>query len=213
MNTRFEAPTIQERKRSIPSGIMTERELGKSGVAAVGETTMTQRGTAQVIGLRHVRLSARDPTALAEFYRDVLFLHVVPTSASDLGETAFLSSHPAEVVVDLALFDNPAYQHIAFEVHSLADLRAFHQRVIRRGVPVKMALNHGVSLSFYFDDPEGHLIEVYWSTRVACRPRHGDPIDLTLSEEALRRDMAELAARAAAPSASKVQSQPTQTKK
>jgi catechol 2,3-dioxygenase-like lactoylglutathione lyase family enzyme len=141
---------------------MTERELGKSGVAAVGETTMTQRGTAQVIGLRHVGLSARDPTALAEFYRDVLFLHVVPTSTSDLGETAFLSSHPAEVVVDLALFDDPAYQHIAFEVHSLADLRAFHQRVIRRGVPVKMALNHGVSLSFYFDDPEGHLIEVYW---------------------------------------------------
>jgi catechol-2,3-dioxygenase len=157
---------------------MTERELGKSGVAAVGETTMTQRGTAQVIGLRHVGLSARDPAALAEFYRDVLFLHVVPTSTSDLGETAFLSSHPAEVVVDLALFDDPAYQHIAFEVHSLADLRVFHQRVIRRGVPVKMALNHGVSLSFYFDDPEGHLIEVYWSTGVACRPRHGDPIDL-----------------------------------
>ena len=76
MNTRFEAPTNQERKRSIPSGIMTERELGKSGVAAAGaagETTMTQRGTAQVIGLRHVGLSARDPAALAEFYRDVLF--------------------------------------------------------------------------------------------------------------------------------------------
>ena len=136
---------------------MTERELGKSGVAAAGaagETTMTQRGTAQVIGLRHVGLSARDPAALAEFYRDVLFLHAVPTDTSDLGENVFLSSHPAEVSVDLALFDNPGYQHIAFEVHSLADLRAFHQRVIRRGVPVKMALNHGVSLSFYFDDPE-----------------------------------------------------------
>jgi catechol-2,3-dioxygenase len=24
-------------------------------------------------------------------------------------------------------------------------------------VPVKMAFNHGVSLAFYFDDPEGHL--------------------------------------------------------
>ena len=64
-----------------------------------------------------------------------------------------------------------------------------------------MALNHGVSLSFYFDDPEEHLLEVYWPTGVACRPRHGDPIDLTRSEEALRRDVAELAARAGAPSA------------
>jgi catechol-2,3-dioxygenase len=169
-----------------------------AAAGAAGETTMTQRGTAQVIGLRHVGLSARDPGALAEFYRDVLFLHVVPTDTSDLGANVFLSSHPAEVSVDVALFDNPAYEHIAFEVHSLADLRAFHQHVIRRGVPVKMALNHGVSLSFYFDDPEGHLIEVYWSMGFACRPRHGDPIDLALPEEVLRRDVAESAARAAA---------------
>ena len=64
-----------------------------------------------------------------------------------------------------------------------------------------MALNHGGSLAFYFDDPEGHLVEVYWPTGVACRPPYGDPIDLTQSEEALRRDVAELAARAGAPSA------------
>jgi catechol-2,3-dioxygenase len=68
-------------------------------------------------------------------------------------------------------------------------------------VPVKTALNHGVSLSFYFADPEGHLIEVYWPTGVAYRPCHGDSIDLLLLEEALRRDVAELAARAGAPAA------------
>jgi catechol-2,3-dioxygenase len=149
--------------------------------------TMTQRETPQVIGVRHVGLSAQDPAALAEFYRDVLGLQVVPVDTSALGDTALLSSRPAEVPVDLALFANPAYQHTAFEVRSLKDLRAFHQRVLSRGVPVKMALNHGVSLSFYFDDPEGHLIEVYWATGVVCRLRHADPIDLTLPEEALRR--------------------------
>jgi catechol-2,3-dioxygenase len=58
-----------------------------------------------------------------------------------------------------------------------------------------------VSLSFYFDDPEGHLIEVYWPTGVACRPCHGDPIDLTLPEEEIRRDVAELVARTGVPSA------------
>jgi catechol-2,3-dioxygenase len=163
--------------------------------------TMTQLEAPQVIGVRHVGLSARDPAALAEFYTDVLGLQVVPVDASALGATAFLSSRPAEAPVDLALFANPAYQHTAFEVRSLADLRALHQRVLGRGVPVKMALNHGVSLSFYFDDPEGHLIEIYWPTGLVCRPRHGDPIDLTLPEEALRRDLAELAAHAGAPSA------------
>ena len=161
---------------------------------------MTQQESPQVIGVRHVGLSARDPAALAAFYRDVLGLQVVPTETSALGATAFLSSHPAEKSLDLAFFANPAYQHTAFEVRSLADLRAFHQRALGRGVPIKMALNHGVSLSFYFDDPEGHLIEVYWPTGAACRPLHGDAIDLTRSEEALRRDVAALAARAGAPS-------------
>jgi len=162
---------------------------------------MTKQDVPQVIGVRHVGLSARDPAALAAFYRDVLGLQVVPTDTAALGATAFLSSHPAEGSLDLALFANPAFQHTAFAVRSLADLRVLHQRVLGRGVPVKMALYHGVSLSFYFEDPEGHLLEVYWPTAVACRPRHGDAIDLTRSEEALRRDVAELAARAGAPSA------------
>ena len=162
---------------------------------------MTQKRTPQATGVRHVGLSARDPAALAAFYRDVLGLQVVPTDTSALGATAFLSSHPAEGSLDLALFANPAFQHTAFAVRSLADLRVLHQRVLGRGVPVKMALNHGVSLSFYFVDPEGHMVEVYWPTGVACRPRHGEPIDLTRSEEALRRDAAELAAQAGTPSA------------
>ena len=162
---------------------------------------MTQQESPQVIGVRHVGLSARDPAALAAFYRDVLGLQVVPTDTAALGATAFLSSHPAEGSLDLALFANPAFQHTAFEVRSLEDLRALHQRVLGRGVPVKMVLNHGVSLSFYFVDPEGHLVEVYWPTGVACRPRHGEPIDLTRSEEALRRDAAELAAHAGTPAA------------
>ena len=171
-------------------------ELAGPG-GAVRETVMANQETKtpRVMGVGHIALSARDPVALAEFYRDVLGFQVVPTESSDLGENVFLSSHAAEASVDLALFANPAYRHTAFEVRSLADLRAFHRRVLDRSVPVKMALNHGVSLSFYFDDPEGHLTEVYWSTGIDCLPRHGDPIDLTLPEEALRRSVLEAAAR------------------
>ena len=165
--------------------------------------TMSKQETTHVIGVHHVGLSARAPAALAAFYHDVLGLQVVGGSSADasaFGATAFLRSQPEEHH-DLALVANPAFQHTAFKVGSLAHLRAMYQRVIGRGVPVKMAFNHGVSIAFYFEDPEGRLIEVYWPTEVACRPRHGDPIDLTRSEEALRRDVAELATRAGAPSA------------
>ena len=51
---------------------------------------MTQPETPRVIGVRHVGLSARDPAALAEFYRDVLGLQVVPADTAALGATAFL---------------------------------------------------------------------------------------------------------------------------
>jgi len=158
---------------------------------------MTQTRTPQVIGVRHVGLTARDPAALAAFYHDVLGLQVVGGSTADtsaFGATAFLRSHTAEEHHDLAIFANPAFQHTAFKVRSLAHLRAVYQRVLSRGVPVKMAFNHGVSIAFYFEDPEEHLIEVYWPTGVAWPQPYGDPIDLTLSEEAIQRKVRELAA-------------------
>jgi catechol-2,3-dioxygenase len=160
------------------------------------EMTMAKQETTHVMGVHHVGLSARDPAALAAFYHDVLGLQMVGGSTADavFGATAFLTSNPAEESHDLAIFANPAYQHTAFKVRSLADLRAAHQRVMGRGVPVKMAFNHGVSVAFYFEDPEGHMIEVYWPTGVAWPQPHGDPIDLALSEEAIHRNVRELAA-------------------
>jgi catechol-2,3-dioxygenase len=161
------------------------------------EMTMSEQETTHVIGVHHVGLSARDPAALAAFYHDVLGLQVVGGSTADasaFGATAFLSSRSSEEHHDLALVANPAFQHTAFKVRSLADLRAVYQRVLGRGVPVKMAFNHGVSIAFYFEDPEGHLIEVYWPTGVAWPQPYGDPIDLALSEEAIKRKVRELAA-------------------
>jgi catechol 2,3-dioxygenase-like lactoylglutathione lyase family enzyme len=70
--------------------------------------TKQETETPQVIGVGHVALSARDPAALADFYCDVLGLQVVPTDTSDLGENVFLSSHPAEVSVDLAYSLTPS---------------------------------------------------------------------------------------------------------
>jgi hypothetical protein len=42
-------------------------------------------------------------------------------------------------------------------VASLAELRSFYQRICARKLPVKMAANHGASLAFYFDDPDGNM--------------------------------------------------------
>jgi catechol-2,3-dioxygenase len=161
------------------------------------EKTMSKQEITHVIGVHHVGVSARDPAALAAFYHEVLGLQVVGGSTADgsaFGATAFLSSRSSEEHHDLAIVANPAFQHTAFKVRSLAHLRDLYQRVLGRGVPVKMAFNHGVSIAFYFEDPEGHLIEVYWPTGVAWPQPYGDPIDLAISEEAIQRKVRELTA-------------------
>jgi catechol 2,3-dioxygenase-like lactoylglutathione lyase family enzyme len=132
-------------------------------------------------GVRHVGLYARDPAATAEFYRDILGMQIVGGSSADypLGASAFLSSRPEEEAHELALFANQDFRHFAFRVASLAELQSFYHRVLGRQVKVKMVLNHGASIAFYFTDPDGNLVEVYWHTGITCPQPFVEPIDLS----------------------------------
>jgi catechol-2,3-dioxygenase len=121
---------------------------------------------ATLTGFYHIGMAARDPAALGEFYRDVLGMTITGGSGADgpYGPTAFLSSRPEEEDHELAIFADARYRHLAFKVATLADLRAFYHQVGARGLPIKLTMRHGRSLAFYFDDPEGNMIEIYWPT-------------------------------------------------
>ena len=143
-------------------------------------------------GVHHVGLHAKEPAATAEFYRDILGMQIVGGSGADhpLGASAFLCSRPDEESHEIALFANPMFAHVAFKVSSLAELRSFHARVVERGIPIKIAFNHGVSFAFYFDDPDGHMIEVYWPTgHLFYRQPVAEPLDLTQPDEVLLRQV------------------------
>jgi catechol-2,3-dioxygenase len=145
-------------------------------------------------GIHHVGLHAKNPAASAEFYRDILGMQLVGGSGPEhpLGATAFLSSRPDEESHEIALFTNPMFAHIAFKVRSLAELRSLHALVVTRGIPIQFAFNHGVSFAFYFNDPDGHMIEVYWPTGVldSYLQPNADPLDLTQSDEVLLEHLA-----------------------
>jgi hypothetical protein len=49
-----------------------------------------------------------------------------------------------------------------------------------------MALNHGASITFYFNDPDGNLVEVYWCTGIERPQPFLEPIDLSKTEESIR---------------------------
>jgi catechol-2,3-dioxygenase len=145
-------------------------------------------------GIHHVGLHAKDPAASAVFYGDVLGMKLVGGSEPEhpLGATAFLSSRPDEESHEIALFANPIFAHVAFKVSSLEELRLLYARVVDRRIPVKWAFDHGVSFAFYFDDPDGNTIEVYWPTGVLdshAQP-YAQPLDLTQSDEALLEHLA-----------------------
>src|SRR5580704_3754411 len=157
----------------------------KMETATASEVALT---TCRNTGIHHVGLHATNPAASAEFYRDVLGMEIVGGSAPDhpLGASAFLSSRPDEESHEIALFADPAFAHIAFKVSSLAEFRSFHARVVEKKIPIKFVFNHGVSFAFYFDDPDGNMIEVYWPTGdLSWRQPYVEPLDLSQPDEAL----------------------------
>jgi len=139
-------------------------------------------------GIHHVGLRASNPAVSAEFYRDVLGMEIVGGSGPDhpIGATAFLTSRPGEESHEIALFANPAFAHVAFKVSSLAEFRSFHARVVEKNIPIKFLANHRVSFAFYFDDPDGNMIEVYWPTGdMSRRQPHAELLDLSQPDEVL----------------------------
>ena len=141
----------------------------------------------KIAGIGHVGLQAADPAALAAFYRDVLGLEVVGSMPADnpFGEANFLSSRPDEEHHEIGLFRDGQLAHTALKVASLADLKEAYADVTERGIPVALTLNHGFSLSFYFRDPAGHLLEVYWPTGVQTDQIYAEPLDMTLPADEL----------------------------
>lgn len=163
---------------------------------------MGNRVTPKLSAVGHVGLYAKDPVALAKFYQAILGMTMTGGSRNnpDFGTTAFLSSRPEEETHEIIFFDNPHACHTAFKVRSLAELRDSYRHVVESGLSINASVNHGVSLAFYFDDPEGNEIEIYWPTGLAYASGqpYAHPIDLTLSEEALLQDVADLASRVGA---------------
>ena len=164
----------------------------------------TRHASSEMIGLCHVGLYARNPATLAEFYRDVMDMQIVGGSDAShpLGPTAFLSSRPDEESHEIAIFTNPELVHRAFKVGSLAALKRFYDKIVSRGIPIKFQFNHGVSIAFYFQDPEGNLIEVYWRTGIEhpqgmifLSPPCALETDLTKTEEELVEELKALTRR------------------
>ena len=136
------------------------------------------------VRLAHVAVPAQDPQQLAAFYHDLLGLTVtVQGTLPPMGDFVFLSERPQEQVQTLTFMTQARARHIAWEVDSLAALKAVYAQARARGIVIDQALDHRVTWSLYLHDPEGNGIEVFWATGQRTDRSVAEPLDLALLEQ------------------------------
>ena len=117
--------------------------------------------------LGHVVLKVRDARKSKEFYMKTLGLQV---ANEDLDRGAVFLSFGKEHH-DLAVFqmasgetpgaEQPGMHHMAWQVGSFEELRAAYRELVEMGVAVEATIEHNVTRSVYFPDPDGTRVELY----------------------------------------------------
>jgi catechol 2,3-dioxygenase len=117
----------------------------------------------------HVVLKVRDLERTKKFYAEVMGLEIMKVEPSI--RMAFFASNGrdhheiAAIEIDGNIPDSQAggfgLSHLAFRLRDEAHLRAAYTDLKEHEVKIISAVNHGVTKSIYFRDPDGHLLEVY----------------------------------------------------
>ena len=117
--------------------------------------------------LGHLVLKVRDARRSRDFYTQALGLKV---AHEDFEHGAvFLSvgtQHHDLALFQLATGDapdakQPGLHHMAWELDSFEELQAAHRDLRALGIPVESTIEHNVSRSVYFHDPDGNRVELY----------------------------------------------------
>ena len=146
----------------------------------------------------HLVLNVTDVKRSTRFYRDVVGFQV--SGQRPDGSGAFLTC--GVVHHNLALFKAPAgaqprqkgqigLNHFAFKVENYQALQQAYERLVEAGTVIDHVVDHGITRSVYFFDPDGITMELFADTfatnedglaYMRATRAHADPLDITAPE-------------------------------
>lgn len=146
--------------------------------------------------LTHMGINVYDIKKMEDFYTQVLGLVVTDRGKGKnfKADLVFMSVDPnTHHQVALASGRDPesprsTINQISFHLNTLDDLRVMYHKVKEYGVEALKPLNHGVSWSVYFFDPEGNTVELYVDSPWYIAQPHGDLFDPGLPTEQIVAD-------------------------
>jgi catechol-2,3-dioxygenase len=130
---------------------------------------MTQRfdGSARALPvLHHVNLKTTRLQEMIDWYATTVGLTTVFQFPGGAWLTNDAANHRLALLTSSQLSDDAGklvhtgIHHIAFEYATLDDLLQAYTRLKERGIKPHMALDHGMTLSFYYVDPDGNSVEL-----------------------------------------------------
>jgi len=122
-------------------------------------------------GIGHVNLRVADQEVSKRFYRDVLGFLIAEEDPDHGGvfmtlggnfHTLDIGQHPSPEEAQRPQRGQIGLGHIAFQVGSYAALRDAYAHLVKNGVEILRATNHVNQRSFYFADPDGNTLEIYY---------------------------------------------------
>ena len=130
------------------------------------------------VRIGHVHLKVSDLERAIAFYRDVLGFEVTQRYGH---QAAFLSAGGYHHHIGLNTWESQGgspppegttgLYHVAIVYPSRAELADALRRLIKAGIPLDGASDHGVSEALYLRDPDGNGVELYWDRRKEHWPR------------------------------------------
>jgi catechol 2,3-dioxygenase len=131
----------------------------------------------EVQSLGHVVLKVSDMARAEAFYAGVLGLPVAARCSEPFEMTFFsLGNHHDFAIMAVGPGAEPADPsatglfHVAFKVgDSLDQLLEAKRQLAESGIATDMEMDHTVTKSLYFHDPDGNMVEVYVDASAAWR--------------------------------------------